>query len=271
MSEALGPILATGRTAEVHAWADGQVLKLIRPEFGAAQADEEALAARIAADSGIGAPAFGGVVRIGERTGLIYERIDGEPMVDALAARPWTVLRLAARLARLHAAMHAAQAPGLPDTHAVLREAIGSAGVEGGIREAALRRLDALPPGSALLHGDLHPANVIISGSGPRVIDWIQATRGAPAADVARTLFLLRDSGLQPSLPVRQWALITVIRRTFASAYLRAYRRARPIDGAEVRAWRLPVLVARRAEGIAHERARLDRLIAGERAGNHGR
>jgi thiamine kinase len=204
-------------------------------------------------------------VSVGERTGLVYERIDGAPMVDALTARPWNVLRLARDFGRLHATMHTAEVSGLADARDVVGAAIRAAAVEPTVREAALRRLSELPSGSALLHGDMHPGNVILSSSGPRVIDWIQAMRGPPAADVARTLFLMRDSGLQPSIPPRQRAVINLIRRAFASAYLRAYRRTRPIHANELRAWRLPVLVARLAEGIEHERARLDRLIAAER------
>lgn len=257
-------MLATGRTAEVYAWADGQVLKLMRREFGAAQAQAEAVAAQLAADARIGAPMFHGVVRIGDRTGLVYERIDGQPMVDALAARPWNLLRLAADFGRLHARMHGARASGLPDVRDVLRAAIGSVAIEPRIREAALRRLDALPSGPALLHGDMHPANVILSAGGPRVIDWIQAARGSPAADVARTVFLLRDAGLEPSLTARQRALVALVRRAFAAAYLRAYCRVRPIHEAQIRQCRLPVLVARLAEGIDHEQSRLHRLIVAE-------
>lgn len=39
--------------------------------------------------------------------------------------------------------------------------------------------------GAALLHRDLHPANVILSPAGPVVIDWTNAAAGDPAVDVA--------------------------------------------------------------------------------------
>ena len=260
----LGPLIATGRTADVHAWDDGRVVKLMLPQFGEAQAREEAVAARLAAHADIGAPAFDGVVTVGDRSGLVYERIDGLPMTVALAGRPWMVRVLAARFGDLHAAVHGADAPGLPDVRELLAGAIRSADVDAGARRAALRRLEGMPAGSALLHGDMHPANVLTTADRPRIIDWIQGARGAPAADVARTLFLLRDSGVEPDRSARERLVIGVLRRAFASAYLRAYRRARPLDLSEIRAWRLPVLVARLAEGIVHERARLERLIRSE-------
>ena len=265
-----GPLLAGGRTADVYAWADGAVLKLMRPEFGPRQAKQEAAVARMAAEAGIGAPAFGGLVTHDGRVGLIYERIDGPSMLEALAARPETAEGLAGELGRLHASIHAVEAPALPGVRETLSRDIGSAAVDARVRDAALRRLEELPDGSNLLHGDMHPGNVIRALEGPRTIDWIQASRGTPAADVARTLFLLRDSGMDPSLPVDQRAMLDQRRAAFADAYLAAYRAVRPIDPADVARWRLAVLVARAAEGVAPERPALDRLIAVELEGAGG-
>jgi uncharacterized protein (TIGR02172 family) len=265
-----GPLLATGRTADVYAWTDGAVLKLMRPEFGPAQAKREAAVARMVAEAGVGAPAFRGLVAHDGRIGLVYERIDGPSMLEALTARPETAVDLAAELGRLHARIHAVEASALPGVREALSRDIGSAEVDAPVRDAAMRRLEELPDGPSLLHGDMHPGNVILSVEGARTIDWIGAARGAPAADVARTLFLLRDSGLDPSLPEEQRAAITRLRAAFAAAYLAAYLVARPIEPDEIARWRLPVLVARAAEGVAPERPALHRLIAAEMGGAGG-
>jgi len=58
-------------------------------------------------------------------------------------------------------------------------------------RRTALRELNRLPTGGFLCHGDFHPDNVIWSERGPVVIDWLDANRGDPAADVARTPMLI--------------------------------------------------------------------------------
>jgi Ser/Thr protein kinase RdoA (MazF antagonist) len=265
-----GPLLATGRTADVYAWTDGTVLKLMRPEFGPEQAKQEAAVARMVAEAGVGAPAFGGLVAHEGRLGLIYERFDGPSMLETLIARPETAGDLAAELGRLHARIHAEEAPALPGVREALSRDVGSAEVDAAVRDAAMRRLEEMPDGSSLLHGDMHPGNVIRAVGGARTIDWIGATRGAPAADVARTLFLLRDSGLDPSMSEREQAAVTRLRASFAAAYLAAYRAARPINPAEIARWRLPVLVARAAEGVAPERPTLDRLITAELGGTGG-
>ena len=46
--------------------------------------------------------------------------------------------------------------------------------------------LPRLPDGDRLLHFDLHPLNVILSPTGPVVIDWTNACVGGPGVDVAR-------------------------------------------------------------------------------------
>lgn len=54
---------------------------------------------------------------------------------------------------------------------------------------------DGLPTlygaGRGLLHGDLHPGNVILSDAGPVLIDWTDASAGVRAADVADTWTLI--------------------------------------------------------------------------------
>src|SRR4051794_10258399 len=45
-----------------------------------------------------------------------------------------------------------------------------------------------------LLHLDLHPDNVILSPTGPILINWQAAVAGPAAADVAHTWLLIRTS-----------------------------------------------------------------------------
>jgi aminoglycoside phosphotransferase (APT) family kinase protein len=48
--------------------------------------------------------------------------------------------------------------------------------------------------GGRLLHLDLHPANVILTATGPMVIDWTNARSGDPALDVALTWVIAATS-----------------------------------------------------------------------------
>ncbi|MEW9555781.1 phosphotransferase [Nonomuraea sp. NPDC050783] len=87
----------------------------------------------------------------------------------------------------------------------------GQAAEHGRLLASLLRRLSGVPapgwlqaapggPGNRLLHLDLHPANVLMTPDGPRVIDWANAGRGAPGADVACTWLVLATAPAGPSL-----------------------------------------------------------------------
>jgi tRNA A-37 threonylcarbamoyl transferase component Bud32 len=104
-------------------------------------------------------------------TDLILDRLHGPTMLADLARRPWRLVRHAKTLARLHRQLHAIPAP--VELPAPLGE------------------------GGSLVHLDLHPGNVVLTASGPMVIDWPNAARGDGLADVAYTWVILTTSRLE--------------------------------------------------------------------------
>ena len=269
MVSELGEPIGIGRTAEVFAHGDDQVVKLLRPGIPEIVGEREARVAALVDGAGVAAPRFVGTTRIDGRFGLLYERLHGPSMLDQVARNPFAIDRLAGRFAALHLAMHAADGSGLLDQKTEMRRMIDRAGdlLPDLARSAALARLDALSAGRAICHGDMHPGNVLLTTRGPVVIDWMTSTCGSPAADVARTLFLLRDSGIPSYMPRLQRALVAGARRRFAGVYLRRYGTTGPVD-ADVVAWRLPVLAARLGEEIEEERPAVLALIDRELAGS---
>ncbi len=84
------------------------------------------------------------------------------------------------------------------------------------------------------------------------VIDWAEATCGHPAADVARTILLLRIGDRPPGARGR---VEDVGRAYLTRTYLRSYPTPMP------RPWLLPVAAARLNESIESERDHLLALI----------
>jgi hypothetical protein len=81
-----------------------------------------------------------------------------------------------------------------------------------------------LPPGRAgrLLHGDLHPGNVLLSDAGPVLIDWTNAASGPSAHDTATTWLVL--ACLEPPAPeVDTWL---AVRRPLVDGFLSGIDRA---------------------------------------------
>lgn len=251
---AIGDLLGHGRTADFYAWGDGEALKLYRDFVSDASIEHEARVGRIVAQSNLSAPGVGERVSIEGRRGLLFERIDGISMLQAVLAKPWTLNRYAAQFGALHAAMHNTVQPELPAQRRQLLHALESAmQLSPRLKDKARRRLATLPDGVAVCHGDYHPDNVLLSARGPVIIDWVTVSCGNPAADVARTTLLFLNGGLPPSLPRIQQLVLGRLRRLYYTLYLRAYRRRRPMSAIEISVW-LPIMAAARlSEGIDEE------------------
>jgi thiamine kinase len=267
-----GARIAQGRTAEIYAWADGQVLKLFREGYSAEVSAHEASIANMIFAAGAPCPTIGELVHTDGRFGVVYERIDGPSLESQLRSQPWRIAAIAYQLAEIQVAVQACAVPGLP----TVRERLGwqiqhAAPLTLARRDAAQRALDRLPDGDALCHGDFHLGNVLLSHRGPLVIDWENASHGHLLGDVARTLLLLRMGWVYPRSATQRSLLRGVI-SMLVGFYLRRYRQLRPFPGAELRAWQLPVAAARLSESITEEEPHLLKLVTrlAERTGDNG-
>lgn len=255
--------IAEGRQAEILLRGDGRIIKLYRRASGQREAEVEQAAMTAAKAAGGPAPGAYGIEQVDGRPALIMERIEGIDLLTRLGTKPWTIFGAASMMGRAHAALHAiAGPPELRPAKEALREAIETSDrVPATVRTRALAALDGLPQGDRLCHGDFHPGNIMLTSGGPVVIDWPNALRGDPAADIARTRLMIEMGELPPGAPALLRALDRVGRKVLLWRYPAAYRRLRPIDEAAVRSWHLPVAAHRLTEGIEEERENLLRLV----------
>lgn len=262
------PKLAEGREAELFLLPDGRVLRLMRPELGygeeAIRMEELALAA--AGRAGAPVPAVYERVERDGRPGLVIERLDGDDLLTTVGRRPWLVTSVGRRTGRLHAELHGVPGPPeLPAARELVAAHIGaSAAVPQALRDEALETLASLPDGESLLHGDFHPANVLATSDGERVIDWHNACVGDPTADVARTWVVLEFSPLPPgSSRVARWQAHAG-RGLLLRAYMRAYARERPLDSELLARWIRVHAVARLTQEIPGEREAILARLGGK-------
>lgn len=225
-----------GYEAEIFAWGEGRVLRLFREglERGV-EAERIAIPAAIAA--GIPAPRMGEPLNARGRAGDLFERIDGENLLDRAGRLPWTMPREAWETGRLHARLHAIPAPaGLEPLRDRVRERLAQMETPPRLRPVVERALAELPAGDRLCHGDFHPGNILRERGGRRVvIDWGLAAAGPAEGDAARTLSLILLG--EPINPLPALRVFTRFFRPLAAAlYLRGYRSLRPLD--EARLWR---------------------------------
>jgi aminoglycoside phosphotransferase (APT) family kinase protein len=222
--------LATGRTAEIYAWENDCILKLTRAEFPAILADQEWQQSEAAWKLGAPVPRPIALIEVDGRRGVVFQRVDGPSMSQAIQRWPWRLNHYARLLARLHAGLHQLSAPGFPSLNGRVRWNLSQNNLLDEKRTAAvLELLERLPESDTLCHGDFHPENVLLAGTGPVIIDWEGSMHADPAADVANTCLVIRSALMIGSGP-DAWLMRQVARR-FEQVYLSTYwRNHGPID-----------------------------------------
>ncbi len=106
--------IAEGRTAEVFAWGEQDVLKLFRAGWPPEQAKYEAAMAETLYAAGVPSPATRGLVEVDGRSGVVYERVAGPSLEQMVLSQPWRLPRAARILAETQAAD---QACAVPNSH----------------------------------------------------------------------------------------------------------------------------------------------------------
>jgi len=185
-----GPLLASGRDGDIFEFGPGRVLR--RAKSGRV-IEGEARTITYAREHGYPAPEIFEVRSGG--TEIVMERLEGMILMDAMLRQPWKMGPYARQLADLHDRLHVIPAPDW---------------------------LPAISDGNRLVHLDLHPMNVILTASGPVVIDWTNAARGGALDDVAMTIVLLTCPRMPGSRIVNAGA--TPMRGYLARAFSARYK-----------------------------------------------
>ncbi|MFF9688924.1 phosphotransferase [Streptomyces sp. NPDC014623] len=164
----IGPLLGSGRTADVYALDGPWVLRRYR--HGIDVTGELAVMSYLSA-SGFPVPRIGPPAEGALPTDLVVQRLTGPTLAEALLAGTVT----------------------------------GGEGAD--LLAGLLRELHAIPPRLSqdpedrILHLDLHPENVVLAPEGAVVTDWTRAAEGPPALDRAMTSLVLAQAAVGPSSP----------------------------------------------------------------------
>ena len=203
--------LASGATAEIHAYGDGRVIKLFRSRADSHATElQTSIAARAA---GIATPALlcDDLVEVEDGEGIIYERVDGPTMQQYLENQPECAEECGRTLAALHTQIHSCRTPELTELHEVIERSIQHAdALDSTSRRTVEDIFRRLTHGDTLCHNDFYPQNLMLSDRGWLTIDWAVGFRGNPLADHARTwtialLYLELSSGAEREMWQRFW------------------------------------------------------------------
>jgi aminoglycoside phosphotransferase (APT) family kinase protein len=249
---ARGELIARGNTSDVWRWSDDTVVKVLRPEIPAHWAALEYEITRRVREAGLPVPATDGVVEVNGRPGVVLEHVAGPSMWSRMKDDPDEVPRLVEELVDLQEQVLAAgPIEGLPDLaerlHAKIDEAAQLPADE---RAEAHHLLAGLPTGTALCHGDMHPANVLGSSRGWIIVDWFDAAIGYPLADYARSALLMPPaSAVESANRHLDGATVDLLGRLH-DAYLASLARRGRAEAGSFEAWEAVLAVARMSEPV---------------------
>jgi aminoglycoside phosphotransferase (APT) family kinase protein len=183
-------MIGQGRSSVVYDLGDGTVLRRYRD--GSQSAHSDALAMRAAAAAGVRVP------RVHSAAGpdLVMDAVTGPTMLVDLLDHPDRAERYGGVLGDLH------------------------------------RDLDRVPSrsGAGLVHGDLHPGNVLMSADGAVLIDWTNSSWAHRSLDVAITWVVLAcfgpadpalDAAIRPMRGPLLTGFLAAVDRTAAAGSLR--------------------------------------------------
>jgi aminoglycoside phosphotransferase (APT) family kinase protein len=203
MSETIGRLLAVGNVAEVFE-CGSRVLKLYRSAVRKPTPFREAAIHATVEAMGLPVPAVWGVQEVGGRWGIVFDRVSGASFAERMQQDPSLAPECPEILARLHARIHTHPAHELGRLKLRLTRNIARTSLlDEPRKQVLLSRLADMPEGDRLCHGDFHPINVLGQTSQPMVIDWPDACRGDPSADVLQILPFIEASrrGNRRALP----------------------------------------------------------------------
>jgi aminoglycoside phosphotransferase (APT) family kinase protein len=251
VSRRLGDLLARGTRSHVYAYGPGAVAKVPVPSTPEGWIRYEAQYVEAARGAGAPAPRLLGLEQIDGRTASVWERIRGISMWQQVVDAPHRGPDLGRLLADIQTDLFALVPPvTLPRQRDRLVSKIRRSAAT--VDATFARALDLLPPETSpprLCHGDLHPSNVILARGGPMLVDWFDASRGDPVADLARSSLTLLGDGASPPahLPGADHATLEAL----TDAYLARLHERLEIDDALLARWQAVSAVARIAEGVA--------------------
>jgi hypothetical protein len=236
MNETIGRLLAAGRVAEVFEWGS-RVLKLYKSTAAKPAAFREAGVHAAVEALGLPVPKVWSVEQIVGRWGLVLDRVNQGSFAEHMLNNSDDTPQYLECMVRLHMRIHGHAAVQFASLKIRLAFNIAVTKLlDERRKEDLLAGIADMPDGDRLCHGDFHHKNVLGDVSQPVIIDWPDARRGDPAADVCRSYLLMKLHAAE-----------------IAPTYLDAYCATSDIARPAVLSWLPYVAAARFAEDVPGE------------------
>ncbi|MDD5399195.1 MAG: aminoglycoside phosphotransferase family protein [Dehalococcoidia bacterium] len=214
--------LAEGRLSLVYLLKDGRVLKLLHKTVPDQKVDDEFRRCQIISKAGVPSPRALEIVEVDGRRGILFEWAGESDLMKAKLGNPLNLNSGAQFMSTVHQDILKREAPELPDLKAEalrLSRLLTEGVIQPGQFEVLQCYLDRLPSANTICHMDFQPGNIMLNKDGYQVIDWSEAVRGAPAADIALTCLILAMAETSPGTSLLLRIIIPIFRKAFEKRY----------------------------------------------------
>ncbi len=172
------------------------VLKVFGPSYKVSAVLNEAMNEARAAETGLPVAKVLEVMKLRDRWCIRREWVEGETLADVMAKDKKNTEKYLKEFVAIQCTIFSRTSDRMGNLADKLDKQISASSLPRETRYDLHMKLQTLPRGKALCHGDFNPTNVIITPKGDwRVIDWSHVRLGDPLADVARTYLLFWLSG----------------------------------------------------------------------------
>jgi hypothetical protein len=256
----LGSCIGIGSSCEVYEWGgDEKVVKLFHLNTPPEAVQLEYRNCFAAWESGLpAARPFEQVIWEG-RHGIIYEKIVGQTILKRIFEQLYSFREIGfneadsdlRKFARVLNDIHKANVFGIVTKQIEhLKAIIGRpAELTNDDISSIHAYMDHLPVKRQLCHGDTNPGNLILRNGIPVMVDWMHASLGNPAADVAEVCVMFEYAVLSPETPAAVIAFFEASRKGAYNIFIDEYCKLSGITEEEIRAWYVPAAARSIASG----------------------
>ena len=222
-------------------YRDGEyAIKVFNSDFSKVDVLNEALNQARVETTGLNIPKIVEVAQTEKGEWLIIsEYIEGKTLQQIMNENPDQTAELIEQFVKLQIEISKKKCTLLTKHKDKMINKIESANIDPVVKYELRTRLEGIHRQNQLCHGDFIPSNIIIKDDGSvYILDWAQATQGAPCADAARTYLTFSLN--------KEFEL--------AELYLETYCNLSGIEKKNIQKW-LPIVAASQSvKGIKEER-----------------
>ncbi len=171
-------------------------IKLFNADYSKADILNEALNQARVEELTINVPKIKSIETVEGKWAIITEYIEGDTLAALMEKHPEQKDEYLEQFVELQIMVQSNKSPLLTKLKDKFTQKISIANVSPTTKYDLHTRLESMPKGSSVCHGDFNPSNIIIGKDGKAyIIDWSHATQGNPCADAARTYLLFWLAG----------------------------------------------------------------------------